>query len=500
MKNLIMSAAILVASISTSYAQTYQNDYQKIITEDKDAFVNYTLCETKDGGYAMVSFLEARGSYDQNRIQIFKTDANFKVIHSQRFIFSPTTQYAFEIKAFDIFETTAGFIISGGIINEGDTQYSGGFLLSIKNDSDKKFYLEWMQIYPNNDTPDVMAVADLRRVVEVKDGYIAIGPGRDNANIRCGLVLKTDLNGNIKWSKHFYGTEYERNNGSVLNDIVRINDGEVAIVGSVNGFPKDDADVNVIRLRSDGEVVSNSVYEFSEEAEDPKYTYLERGAAIEYNKEKNELIIAGTVTKKIKGRCVTAEYKDILTFGVDLKSGEAKWATRHDIGADKTFQNESFFCSDIDFGNKDYAISGTVQNRLNTKLTHYNGFILRLNEEAKSTGVRFYGAENQDFLSRIYYKSNSYVAAGMFNESGKNMNWMIESYNNIKSDCYSKRAEPVTKLHPMRATKGADRTVYVKQNTTEIKATETFYNEDDLCKKLLAKATLQESVNPVKRQ
>lgn len=494
MKNLLLSAVLIAATVRTNYAQTYQNDYQKIISTARSGMVNYTLCETKDGGYAMVSFLEADDKFAQNRIQIFKTNADFKVIQSQRFLFNPTTMNTFEITPFDIYETTTNdFIIAGGIINEGDPEYSGGFLLSIKNVGNKNFEMGWMQIYPNNDTPTQMAVKDLRRVVAVHDGFMAIGPGRDNANVSCGIVLKTNLKGEIQWSQHFYGTEYKGNKNSILADMVRINEEEVAIVGSVNGFPVDDADINVIRLRTNGEIVSNHVYEFSNEAKEPKFTYLERGAAIEYNPKKNELIVAGTVIKKVRGVCVAAEFKEILTFGISLKNGDVKWSTRHDIGADKTYATESFFCSDIDFGNDDYAVSGTVQNRLNTKMTHYNGFILRLNKDFLAKDVRFYGGDQQDFLSRIYYKKNSYVSAGMFNKSGTNVNWMIESFNSIKSDCLSKRAEVPTADHKMHVLEGMSEKIEIAQNPTEIKLEKTIYEESNLCEKQLAKATFQQA-------
>jgi hypothetical protein len=492
MKNVMLSAAMIVASMSASFAQTYQNDYQKVIGLEKEGMRNYTLCETSDKGYAMISFMEASGNLEQNRVQIFKTDADLKVVQTQRFVYSPTTQHGFEITPFDIYETKENnYIVAGGIINEGDNLNSGGFLMSINTDKYGKFGLDWMQIYPNDDPKGIMAIQDLRRVVKLNDGYVAIGHGRDG--VSSGLVLKTDLQGNIQWTKHFYGQDYKGNRGSVMNDIVRINGEEVAIVGSVNGFPNDDSDINIIRLLSNGEIVSNVIYESAIEPKDPKYTYNEYAAAVEYNEEKNQLIIAGTTTKKVKGVCVTAEYKEILTFGVDLKSGAVKWSTRHDIGADRTFQLESFYCADIDFGKEDYAVAGTVKNRLSGKLSDYNGFILRLNQKAISTDVRFYGSNNQDFLSRIYNKGNDYVAGGMFNKSGNNMNWMIESFKNINSDCSSKRSEAKSTEYPLHNKEGFYRDVKVKNLSSQVKLTKTGFFEGDLCEKQLAKPTFQQS-------
>lgn len=488
MKRIILSAALLVATVGSLNAQTYQNDFQKVIGLETNGMVNYTLCETKDKGYAMVSFHESNGM-DQNRVQIFKTDANLNVVMNQAFEYDATGLYGFEITPFDIYETREnGFVIAGGMINEGDMSQSGGFLLSIGNMKNQLTF-DWLQIYPNdNSDSKVMPVQEIRRVVQMDDGYMTIARGKDA--LASGIVMKTDPYGNVKWTKHFYGTEYKGNRNSVLADMVRIDGEQVAVVGTVNGFPNDDADIQVIRITTAGEPLSHKVYEFQGEQKDPKYTYNEQGAAIEYNASKKELIIAGTVTKKVEGVCVTAEYKDIITFGVDISAEKVKWSTRHDIGADKTYELESFFCADVDFSEKGMAVAGTVKNRLNTKMTHYNGFILRLNPYAKSTDVRFYGAQNQDYLSRIYAKgSNAYVAGGMLNKSGTNLNWMIESFNSVQGDCLSKRTEATTKEHLLHIMEGGNRSVLVKHTESKMKIFKSPYFDDNICGK---KATLNE--------
>ncbi|NOQ70744.1 MAG: hypothetical protein GQ574_02015 [Crocinitomix sp.] len=497
MKKVILSAAMFVASMSANFAQTYQNDYQKIIGLDKEGMKNYTLCETKDNGFAMVSFIEAGTSLEQNRIQIFKTDANFKVLQTQRFEFNPSGQFGTQITPFDIYETEDNnFIISGGIMNESDQQNSGGFLLSIKNIKNQMFEMDWMQIYPNDDPNGEMRIQDIRRVVKLDDGYIALGTGRDAG--RMGIIIKTDLKGNIKWSKHVYDTEHGEYRNSVMRDIVRINGKEVVIVGSVNNLPYDDSDIVVVHLTTDGEIISNIIYENELEPKDQEFTYHEDVFAVEYNRKKNEIIVAGTNLKKVKGSCVTAEYKEILTFGIDLKTANVNWSTRHDIGADKTYQRESYFCSDIDFGEEGFAVSGSVKNSLFGKVDNFNGFILRLNEKAMSTDIRFYGAHNQEYLQRIYSRGNCYVAGGMFNKDGNNLNWMIESFNSVKSDCSSNRSEAKSVEYPLRYKKGASRKVVVKANPTSIKTVKSPYFESVICPKILTKKTF-EQVNESKK-
>ena len=485
MKKLIMTAAIIIASTGIQYAQTYQYDFQKSIGIDEESVKNYTLCETQKDGFALVSFLESDGSSDQNKIQIFKTDSDLNVILSQKFEYNSVGLYGFEITPFDIYETkTGGFIICGKIINEGNPAKSGGFLLSIKNTDDILLSFNWMQIYPSENIPGIMPVQQLTRVVETDDGYIAIARG-DNF-LSKGIVLKTDFGGKVQWTKHLFDEEYKGNKYSVLNDMVLINGEEVAIVGTVNSFPQDDADVNVVLINTVGDIISNNVYEFIAEADDKKYTYLERGTAIEYNEEKEELIIAGTIMKKREGVCVAAEYKNILTFGVNYSTGSVNWSTRHDIGADPTIANESIYCADIDFGKDEYAVTGTVKNHLFAKTANYNGFILRLDGEANNTNLRYYGLSGQDFLNRIYNKGEKYIAGGTINRDG-NRPWLIESYNSIISDCKQKTVEAITEKHPLIVKKGESIKVEIRRNETEIKEPKTSYTEELLCKKILVK-------------
>ena len=85
MKKLILTTAIFVASIGNAFSQTYQHDFQKIIGQYNESLKNYTLCETQDEGFALVSFKLANGNLNQNKIQVFKTDSDLNVILAQEF-------------------------------------------------------------------------------------------------------------------------------------------------------------------------------------------------------------------------------------------------------------------------------------------------------------------------------------------------------------------------------------------------------------------------------
>ena len=497
MKRLILCAALAVGTTGAGIAQTYQNDYQKVVGLSKNSMVNYTLCETADKGYATVSFIERGNSPDQNRIQLTKLDANLNVEVSHAFDYNATGLYSFEITPFDIYEAEPNlFVIAGGLINEGNSAQSGGFLLSVKLEPKQQFIFNWMQIYPNDYQPGFMSIQEIRRVVKVGDGYMAIARGQETHD--SGVLLKTDNEGNMQWAQHLFGTEYKGNNHSVLADMVVIDKEQVAVVGTVNGFPNDDADIQVVRVSSAGKIISHHIYEFQGELKDPKYTYYEQGAAIEYKADQKELIVAGTAMKKVEGVCVAAEYKEILTFGVDLSTGKPTWSTRHDIGADPTYSLESFYCADIDFGQEGYAVAGTVKNRLNTKSTHYNGFILRLNAKYNATNVRYYGADQHDFLSRIYNKGNVYVAGGMLNKGNKNLNWLIESYPSVKQDCLSKRAEAKSNAYPLIAIEGSSRKVEVNNHKTNMKMSKSPFVQDPLCEKVSLSGTISTQKEPSK--
>lgn len=479
----MITCAIYIASIGAAFSQTYQHDFQKIIEVPGESLKNYTLCETKEGGFAIVSFLEANGSLDQNRIQIFTTDSDLNVLISERFSYNAVGLYGFEITPNDIYETSSGdFIIAGSLINEGDPSKSGGFLTLIKRIDDTRLDFGWMQIYPSESVPDQMAMHSLSRVVETNEGFIAIGQGYDILPL--GVVIRTDNGGNVIWSKNIFDEEYKFNKYSVLTDIVYVNEEEVAIVGNVNGFPEDDADIIVVRINNLGDIISNRVYEFIDEPEDVKYTHLERAAAIEFNKDKNELIIAGTVTKKRKGICVEAEYKNILTFGIDFESGDINWSNRHDIGVDLTLDNDNIICTDIDFGKDGYGVSGTVSNNVFGP-TNYNGFILRLNEDAAAINLRFYGLENLDQLNRIYNRDGKYVAGGTLYKGSKNYAWLVESYNSIIEECNEKISEASTVEHPMQIKEGEYLKITVPNTPDELRRVKNSFKEYILCERIV---------------
>ena len=480
MKKLILTTAIFIASIGNAFSQTYQHDFQKIIGQYNESLKNYTLCETQDKGFALVSFKLANGNLNQNMIQVFKTDSDLNVILAQEFEYTDLGVNGCSITPNDIYETSNGdFVIAGSIGNEGIPAMSGGFLLYIKNDNNSSLHFGWMQIYPNQNNSGTAPIHSLMHVVETVEGFIAIGRESSNSTYN-GVVVRTDDNGNVIWSKHLYDEEYTGITYSDLTDIVFINEEEVAIVGTVNSFPYDDADINIVRLNSNGNILSNNVYEYSGEINDLQYTYLERGVAIEFNKDKNELVVAGTVTKKLEGVCTTAEYKNILTFGIDYNSGIVNWSTRHDIGADNTLANESIFCSDIDFSSDDYAVAGTVKNAVFDNVSNYNGFILRLNSNALASNLRFYGSNNNDYFSRIYNRNGDYVAGGML---GNNYAWLVESYNSIQSTCNSLLSNAVTVQHPLVFSEGLSAKIKVLNTEVEMHEAKMKYFEKILCEK-----------------
>ena len=73
----------------------------------------------------------------------------------------------------------------------------------IKNNNNLSLHFGWMQIYPNQNNSGTAAIHSLMHVVQTVEGFIAIGRATSGSTYN-GVVIKTDDNGNVIWSKHLY--------------------------------------------------------------------------------------------------------------------------------------------------------------------------------------------------------------------------------------------------------------------------------------------------------
>lgn len=439
MKKIVLLAVMALVGACSLFAQTFQHDFQKILGLPYNGLQNYTLAKTSGNGFVIAGIMQDLSAPEsQNTLVVYKMDAGFNTTWE----LSCTVQLddwggAFE--PLDIIETRAGgYMIAGKVIVEGLAD-NGGFLMHLRNQGKGGgIVYDWTQIYPNSAAGGQTPILFLHEVVETATGYMAIGrsPVASETN---GVVVGTDFGGNVMWSRHLFDNQYPGNIQSVLNDMVAINGHEVAIVGTVNSFTIDDADIIVTKIKSDGTIIQQQVFErLGKRYGDGQPAFLERGEAITYNTQNNTLVIAGTTTMKPEGHCEVAEFRRILTFELDYNTLALNWRTMHEVGADVTFASEGLVCNDIayneDFDN--YAITGTVLNAVFDLTKNKNGFVLRMDNRGISSNLRYYGTGDADYMEAIESGiNNSFVIGGTTEVSGKNYAWIVESYENIDNLC-----------------------------------------------------------------
>ena len=258
MKKLILLVAASASLFFNGHSQTYLHDFQKEIGLPYNSISNYTFCENGMGGYAIAATIEdVAGGNNQNELVVYELDNSYNIM-SSLICEVDLDAYGGAFRPMDIQPTRDGYIIAGALVVEG-TMDNGGFLLHVTRYSRNLVY-DWIQIYPNNSLGGSMPVLSLHRVVETSSGYMTIGRS-PNAGVTRGVAIGTDAAGNVNWAMHLYDDEYGTNDLASLADMVKISDDEVAIVGTVNSFVIDDADVFVVKLREDGSVVNERVYE-----------------------------------------------------------------------------------------------------------------------------------------------------------------------------------------------------------------------------------------------
>ena len=438
MKKLFYLGLFCCLTMTTVFAQGYQHDFQKLISAPKGSAQNYTFCETQTG-YALAMFQEPTGgSNKQNSVLLYKTDTDYNVIWSHTAVFNANASTGFQFSPNDIVETSdGGLAICGRIVDDGVNSRTGGFLMRFSNHPFLGLSFDWMKVYPNSGTD--AHIYGLNRIVEVNNGFMAIGEDRSfTGGFPEGIVMGMDANGDMQWAQHLYGNQIQNQQFSRLRDMVKINGQVCAVVGSTNGFNfADDMDVLVGVVRSDGRVLNEWVYQLTNnEYGDGLSSYHEGGSAIVFDEQKEELIVGGIVSKREKGGfCVTADYYNLLSIGIDLDGGQVKWSKRHEVNADLTIASRGLLCNDIVYTGKEYALVGGIKS-MARGVNSWNGFILRLDNNKISNDMRTYSLDGDDYLYRGYARGSTIVTGGYAHYQNKNRGWIVESYPYITGACH----------------------------------------------------------------
>lgn len=449
MKNYLKLLVAALLLQTSTYGQVYLHDFQKTITLDNHVLENKTLAKVSDGGYVVATETVENGLSGKS-VFVYHVDANLDMDWSVKLDFDNFGLGPVEgFYPHDIIETTEGdFTICGRIIIEGNQANSGGFIMHLREDLVTPYAFDWINIYPEQTIdPTYNPVRELTRIVETSSGYMSIGIGESSSGYIQNIVLGTDPLGNVLWSKVIIPTQYPGDKSCVLNDMVKMGDDMVAIVGTANGIPSDDLDIVVVTIGAKGRLLGSRIYEKGGEQADPLYTHYETGNTIIYDKAIDELLLVGTVTKKIRIACTTVEFRRLLAMSLDPNTLIPNWQKLYEIRVNLENNDngiklgEVAYRSDLD----GFAIAGTVYNTDFSSLVNANGFVLRCDPDGFATDIRYYGNGDEEFLHRIEPNDagTGFVTTG-FKTMPQTESWWIESYDNIIDVCDEITESPET--------------------------------------------------------
>jgi hypothetical protein len=197
------------------------------------------VAETPDGGY-VVGGWEAKTIPDRDVVAI-KTNEVGHLEWSRSWDLDPGDRDG----GFDLILTSDGYLVIA-CIQSMDTGPRGAVLIKADLDGNEI----WVKSYGEEGTGtefwDIME--------DVDGGYVMAGttiPGEDPAtgeDIRQGLVIKTDLDGEVLWQYRFAGDDYPN---VTLSSAVVLPDGGYVFVGSVTLSGETHGDMLWLRLDID---------------------------------------------------------------------------------------------------------------------------------------------------------------------------------------------------------------------------------------------------------
>jgi hypothetical protein len=474
MKKLLLSLAIAAGAIQAQ-AQ-YLHDYQSLITAPKGATQdNRTLTKTSDGGYFLITRINIVNN--QSTMMCYKLKADMSVDWYRPLIFPTSNGGLMEI--LDVKQTSdKGYIACGRVINEGVT--GGGYLMRL----DPGANLSWVRNYPETIV--------LNSVVETgKGGFMAVSGGSYWAST--AAILCTDGSGTPVWSKLVSGTKtmYTPTNygATHLEEVIRMTDGEYAVVGTTNEFANTaavmDADAVVLTFKEDGTLMGNWTY--GNHYTGQKYTQPEFGFALRFDPEKKTLFLLGEAESGLSTTCDNMPYRDAWVWNIDAYSGAINWSNRYNIMGNKEYDATLYpGVTSMDIGDKQVGIGGSSRD-LSTNNYHHDGFLMRLDYGGNMFDYRLYpDKEDQLIFKTMRTKDNSFAMGGYSNTLNPGMPdvWLLESYDVIKEKCRMERPDRPQQKFDVDIIKSVVKDVKIKVEDMKLKDYDYPYEEVALCERI----------------
>ena len=263
---------------------------------------------------------------DKPILYLYKVDDKGNVIWSKTYDFENRINFHFPVITSD-----SGYIIGGNKevsrVCEGYVPLTDIYLMKV----DKNGNIQWIKTYTGNtiDTSDGYTTYiryNLSSIKQLRDGgYIvvidksAFGCNSDYFSIS-SIVVKTDANGNIEWSRIY--------EDAIIESVYQVDDGGFVISGNTNtgGLGCPPSYVFLAKINANGNVQWSKFYKQKEEG----FYYYTGGFA--YMTDYGGFIIAGS-----KGVCNLFETsktadRDVLFLAETDKYGNIKWSKVYDLG------------------------------------------------------------------------------------------------------------------------------------------------------------------------
>ena len=396
---LIAEGILVIIHEDNRYSNVVFHDSYNAVAVDNYDLV---LAGTSDFKYSKYN------EYTNNtRGKLIKYDSTGEVVFEKEYERGISTTFNSVISVSD------GYIVVGtGIFSEQEKEEEAREAIIIKYSKDGE--LVWEKFY------QVITNTGFNKVIEVSDGYIAIGQSiyanmeLGNSTAGGGVIVKYDKNGNEVWHNNHGGTK-----SGNFNDIVEVNS-DLYVVG------KDGADsANIVKFSASGEYQWHKNYSFTDEFGFSGVSYLN-----------GNLYVVGS--KKILPAGI-GENDDRTTTNTDALL--LKYDLEGNVVFEKTFGGSSYerYNSILMYRNNFYVVGHICSHDAGLKVTtdkddEMTGLIIRYDINGNILKKETFGGSNNDNLTDITTDDISLYVVGYSNSKDGN----IETSSNNGKDYFGK--------------------------------------------------------------